>query len=376
MSRDWLAVFAADERRILADLEALVRCESPSSDSAAVSRLAAHVAGVLRAAGVRAECRPCPPAGAAVVATIGTGDAPGTLLLGHLDTVWPIGAFGPDPWRVDGDQACGPGVFDMKAGAAVAITVLRTLSAREAAPRATLLLVPDEEAGSGASRGLTVELARRHRRVLVLEPSLDGAAKVARKGCGVFTARFRGRAAHAGLEPETGVSALAEMSRFTLFVAGVGGSTAGTTVTATLARAGTASNVVPEEAELTVDARAWTAAEAARVDAALRSYAPADARVSVSIEGGFDRPPLEETAASRRLYEAARRAAGRIGLELGAARVGGASDGNFTAAAGVPTLDGLGPRGGGAHARDEHVLVPDLARRAALLAALLTDAPD
>lgn len=376
MSPDWLAVFAADERLILADLEALVRCESPSLDAAAVTRLAVLVAGILRAGGVRAECRPCPPAGAAVVASIGAGEAPGTLLLGHLDTVWPVGAFGADAWRVDGERAHGPGVFDMKAGVAVAMAVLRTLAGRENAPAATLLLVPDEETGSEASRALTVDLARRHRRVLVLEPSLDGAAKVARKGCGVFTALFRGRAAHAGLEPEKGASALAEMSRFALFLAVVGDGPAGTTVTPTLARAGTASNVVPEEAELTVDARAWTTAEASRVDAALRGYVPAEGRVAVSIEGGFDRPPLEETAASRRLYEAARRAAAGIGFEMGAARVGGASDGNLTAAAGVPTLDGLGPRGGGAHARDEHVLVPDLARRAALVAALLTNAPD
>ena len=373
---DWLALFAAGEDRILAELEALVRRESPSADAEAVTALAEDVVARLRAAGVRAARRPCPPAGDAVVAAIGPEGAPGTLLLGHLDTVWPAGSFGPQLWRVDGDRACGPGVFDMKAGVAVALAALRALAARADAPPVELLLVPDEEVGSAASRGLTVELARRHRRVLVLEPSLDGSAKVARKGCGVFVARFRGRAAHAGLDPESGVSALAEMARFALFVAGVGGSAAGTTVTATVARAGAASNVVPEEAELTVDARAWTLDEAARVDAALRSYAPADARVAVSVEGGFDRPPLQESAASRRLSEAARRVAGGVGLELGAARVGGASDGNLTAAAGVPTLDGLGPRGGGAHARDEHVIVPDLARRAALVAALLTTSVD
>ena len=265
----------------------------------------------------------------------------------------------------------GPGVFDMKAGIAVAMTVMRVLTRRGDPPGATLLLVPDEETGSTASRALTVDLARRHRRVLVLEPSLNGAAKVARKACGTYRLKFRGRAAHAGLEPETGASALAEMSRFVLFAAAEV-EASGPTVTPTVARAGSAPNVVPEEAEVTVDARAWTEAEAERVDAALRAYAPADARVSVEVTGGFDRPPLEPTEASQRLYEAARRAAAAMGFELGAARVGGASDGNFTASAGVPTLDGLGPNGGGAHARDEHVLVPDLARRAALLAALLT----
>ena len=375
MSGEWLAVFALEEARLLGDLEALVRIESPSHDAAAVSRLAAFVEEKLRAAGVKAERRACPPAGDALVATIGEDDRH-TLLLGHLDTVWPVGSFGAHRWHRDGDRVCGPGVFDMKAGIAVAMTVMRVLTRRGDPPGATLLLVPDEETGSAASRALTVELARRHRRVLVLEPSLNGAAKVARKACGTYRLMFRGRAAHAGLEPETGASALAEMSRFVLFAASEAEESRGTTVTPSVARAGSAPNVVPEEAELTVDARAWTEAEAERVDAALRAYAPADARVSVEVTGGFDRPPLEPTEASQRLYEAARRAAAAMGFELGAARVGGASDGNFTASAGVPTLDGLGPNGGGAHARDEHVLVPDLARRAALLAALLETLDD
>ena len=370
MSGEWLTTFAAEEARILGDLEALVRIESPSHDAAAVSRLAAFVEEKLRAAGVKAERRTCPPAGDALVASMGAGDGR-TLLLGHLDTVWPVGAFGAQRWHRDGDRVCGPGVFDMKAGIAVAMTAMRVLTRQGDPPAATLLLVPDEETGSTASRALTVETARRHRRVLVLEPSQDGAAKVARKACGTYRVRFRGRAAHAGLEPEAGASALAEMSRYVLFAASAAAD-GGTTVTPSLARAGSAANVVPEEAELTVDARAWTEGEAGRVDEALRAYTPVDARVSVEVKGGFDRPPLEPTEASQRLYEAAWRAAGEIGFELGAARVGGASDGNYTAAAGIPTLDGLGPSGGGAHARDEHVLVPDLARRAALLAALLT----
>lgn len=371
MSQQWLAQFAAEEARLLGDLEALVRIESPSHDPAAVTRLAAFVEEKLATAGLRASRRTCPPAGDALVASLGP-DEGGTLLLGHLDTVWPVGAFGAQRWRRDGDRVCGPGVFDMKAGVAVAISVLRALARRPEPPAVTLLLVPDEETGSAASRALTIELARRHRRVLVLEPSQDGAAKVARKTCGTFRARFRGRAAHAGLEPESGASALAEMSRFVLFAAATAAGDAGTTVTPSTARAGTAPNVVPEEAELTVDARAWTTAEAERIESALRGYVPGDPRVAVELEGGFDRPPLEPTEASQRLYETARRLAGEIGFELGAARVGGASDGNFTAAAGVPTLDGLGPTGGGAHARDEHVLVADLARRAALVAALLT----
>jgi glutamate carboxypeptidase len=296
----------------------------------------------------------------------------GTLLLGHLDTVWPAGTLAVQPWRVENGRAYGPGVFDMKAGIAVARAVLAAVARESPRPAVSLLLVPDEEVGSAASRELTVSLARRHRRVLVLEPSQDGAAKVARKGCGTFQVRFSGRAAHAGLEPERGASALAEMARFALFLERVADPSKGTTLTATLARSGSAANVVPEAAEVSVDGRAWSLDEAERASAAIRGYSPADAGVSVSVEGGFDRPPLEPSAASTALYEAARRLAAGLGFALGAARVGGGSDGNFTAAAGVPTLDGLGPRGGGAHARDEHVFLDDLQVRAALVAALVS----
>jgi glutamate carboxypeptidase len=261
----------------------------------------------------------------------------------------------------------------MKAGSAVGMAVLAAMARESRAFPVSLLLVPDEETGSSASREMSVSIARRHRRVLVLEPSLDGAAKVARKGCGVFRARLRGRAAHAGLEPEKGASALAELARFVAFLDGVAAPERGTTLVATLARAGSAANVVPETAELTVDARAWTSGESERVSRELAGYRPADPGVVVAVEGGFDRPPLEPTPASEALYEQARRLAEDLGLELGAARVGGASDGNFVAAAGLPTLDGLGPRGGGAHARDEHVLVADLPLRAALLAALVSE---
>jgi glutamate carboxypeptidase len=277
------------------------------------------------------------------------------------------------PWRVEAGGATGPGVFDMKAGVAVGMAVVAAMAREAAASPVSLLLVPDEEIGSAASRELTVSVARRHRRVLVLEPSLDGAAKVARKACGVFEVSFRGRAAHAGLEPEKGVSALAELARFVGFLDTVAAPRDGTTLTATLATAGSAVNVVPESARLTVDARAWTGREADRVTKALAGYRAGAAHVEVEVAGGFDRPALEPTPASEELFAHARRHAADLGFELGAARVGGASDGNFVAAAGIPTLDGLGPRGGGAHARDEHVLVADLPVRAALLAALVSE---
>jgi glutamate carboxypeptidase len=372
MSRRWLSVFEPDSPRLVGDLERLVRLESPTDEPDRVSDAARWVRDRLREGGVSAELRPCPPRGDALLASVVFREG-GTLLLGHLDTVWPVGTLAGMPWRLDAGRASGPGVFDMKAGCVAGMAVLTAMVREEHPNPVSLLLVPDEEAGSEASRDLTLSVARRHRRVLVLEPSQDGAAKVARKGCGTFRVRFRGRAAHAGLEPERGASALAEMARFVSFLEGVAEPAQGTTLTATVARAGSTTNVVPEEAEVVVDARAWTREEAERVAARLRSYRPSDSRVVASVDGGFDRPPLEPSPASRALYEAARRLASELGFDLGAARVGGASDGNFTAAAGIPTLDGLGPRGGGAHARDEHVLVADLPLRAALLAALVSE---
>jgi glutamate carboxypeptidase len=370
--RDWLARFAARGESLAADLEALVLQESPSDDAARVSSLARWIRDRLRGAGARAETRPCAPRGDALIARPGTGTG-GVLILGHLDTVWAAGTLRDLPFRVEEDRAFGPGVFDMKAGIAVAMAVLSELAALGTG-EASLLLVPDEEVGSAASRATILELAGRHRRVLVLEPSLDGAAKIARKGSGTLRLRFRGKAAHAGLEPERGASALAELARCVLFLEKLSDSETGTTVSATVAQSGSRPNVIPESGELFADARVWTAAEAERVGRAVRGYRPADPRVEVEVEGSVDRPPLEPTPESLALYERAKRCAEELGFPLEAARVGGASDGNFTAAAGVPTLDGLGPRGGGAHARDEFVELSDLPARAALVASLVADA--
>jgi glutamate carboxypeptidase len=360
--------------RLAADLEALVCHESPSDDAARVSALALWIRDRLRACGVAAETRPCPPRGDALIAHVGSG-RDGTLLLGHHDTVWPVGTLAEMPFRVDGGRASGPGTFDMKAGVAVALSVLEALGGSADPPSVTLLLVPDEEVGTLASRELLLATARLQRRVLVLEPSLDGAAKVARKGTGGFEVRFAGRAAHAGLEPEKGASALAELARFVLFAEALGDASRGTSVTGTVASAGTKVNVVPEAAALSIDARVWSQEEAGRVDRALRGYRPGDERVSVTVEGSFDRPPLEPTPQSEALLAAAQRIARGLGFDLGAARVGGASDGNLTAAAGVPTLDGLGPLGGGAHARHEHVVLDDLPRRVALIRRLVFENP-
>jgi glutamate carboxypeptidase len=277
------------------------------------------------------------------------------------------------PVRLDGDRLTGPGVFDMKAGIAVAIHAMETLRREGARAGVTLFLTPDEEVGTRASRARLLEEAKRHDRVLVLEPSRGGAAKIARKGTGLFEISFSGRAAHAGLEPEKGASALAELSRFVLFLETLGDAAAGTTVTPTLAASGTKTNVVPESARLSVDVRVWTAAEQERVRNAIAGRAAGDPRVAISVSGGFDRPPMEPTPASLALHERAKRIAAALGWELGAERVGGASDGNLTAAAGIPTLDGLGPGGDGAHAVNEFLIVEDLPRRVEFLARLLRE---
>jgi len=371
------SLFAGRRETLLADLESLVTRESPSEDAALVSSLALWIARRLARSGLEAERLPCRGSGDALRLRTGPAEG-GTLLLGHHDTVWPAGTLAEIPFRVEKGMARGPGVFDMKAGIAVLICVLDAVAQGEVKPPrgVSLFLTPDEETGSTSSRRLFLDEALKRDRVLVLEPSGDGgAAKVARKGIGLVDVRFTGIASHAGLEPEKGASALLEMSRFVLFADALADPGVGTTVVPTLGRAGTKTNVVPEGAELSVDFRVWTTAEGERVSAALSTYRPNDARVRVAIEGGLNRPPMESTEESLLLYRDAAALAHRLGFELPAARVGGASDGNLTAAAGVPTLDGLGPRGGGAHARSEHLVVEDLPRRAALLAGLLEELP-
>lgn len=370
-----VARFAARAGSMLADLEALVAHESPSGDAASVTALAEWIRGRLAESGIPAERLPFEGYGDGVVARIGQ-ETGGTLLLGHLDTVWPVGTLASQPFHAGGSLAVGPGVFDMKAGIAVALAVLAGVGDGTVVPArgVSLLLTPDEELGSAASRERLLAEATRRGRVLVLEPSGEGgAAKVARKGIAVATATFRGVPAHAGLEPEKGASALLEMARLALLADALADREAGTTVVPTLAAAGNARNVVPPAAELTVDLRFWTAAEGERVRDALGAFTPSDARVGVEVTTAVSRPPMEPTPASLELYRTARSAAEVLGFDLGAARVGGASDGNLTAAAGIPTLDGLGPRGGGAHARGEHVELDDLPRRAALLALLLEE---
>jgi glutamate carboxypeptidase len=349
------------------DLAALVGVESPSSDPVALDASAGAVAEVLRLrTGVAAELV-ASPAGPHVHWR--GGGEPRVLLVGHHDTVHPMGTLANRPFQVRDGHATGPGVFDMKAGIVQAVHAIAMLRSTDGVE---LLLTCDEEVGSGASRTLIEERAVAAGAVLVLEPSADGGAlKTARKGTGTFEVVVHGRAAHAGLEPEKGVNALVEASRLVLEIAGIGRPELGTTVTPTMALAGTADNVVPAEARVKVDVRIVEPGEKERVEDEMRSLRPALDGARIEVLGSIGRPPMPAEA-SAELFALAERVAAEHGLPpLVGASVGGGSDGNFTAAIGVPTLDGLGAIGGGAHADHEFVAVDTMPARTALLAGLI-----
>jgi glutamate carboxypeptidase len=316
---------------------------------------------------------PAARAGDHVRAGIGDGIRQ-VLLLGHFDTVWPVGQLQTMPLQRKDGRLHGPGIFDMKAGIGLATLAARALTVDGplARARVVMLWTSDEETGSRSSRALIEDEARRSEAVLVFEPPLPGGGlKTSRKGVGQFEIVARGRAAHAGLEPEKGVSAIHELARQVLAVEALQDPGRGVTLTVGVVRGGTRPNVVPAEARALVDARAATRADAERVERRLRSLAPQTPGASLEVAGGFDRPPLERSAGVARLYDLARESAAELGLPIAEGSAGGGSDGNFTAALGVPTLDGLGAVGDGAHAVHEHVELDALAPRAALIAALL-----
>lgn len=361
---------------VLDDLRALVEAESPSSDPAALRACARVLVGLVDRrlpGGAAADDAGCvrwqwpPPAGGGDGS--GGGGAPRpVLLLGHLDTVWPLGTLQRLPFRVGADgRVTGPGTFDMKAGLVVAVHALARLHAAGPLPAVRLLVTADEEVGSPRSRALVEEEARRCGRVLVLEPcGPAGAVKTARKGVAVGEVVVHGRASHAGLAPHEGVNAAVVLGRLLPHVAAL--SQGDTTVTPTLVTAGSAPNTVPARAEARLDIRFFDPAEPNRVRAAMERLDAGEGRVEVGVT--VNRPPLPPSA-SRALLPALRAAAERAGQQIRTVAVGGASDGNLAAAAGAAVLDGLGPEGGGAHADDEHVLLDGLQRRVDLLEALI-----
>jgi glutamate carboxypeptidase len=352
---------------LLADLRTLVEVESPSLDLPALDRSAAALADIITA---RLGTAPTViPTDAGPIVHWRGGESPRVLVLGHHDTVFPIGSLAERPFTVADGRATGPGVFDMKAGIVQAVHAIGSLPD---ASHVEIVMTPDEEVGSDASRELLEQRALACGNVLVLEPSADGGAlKTARKGVGTFELHVHGRASHAGLEPEKGVNSLVAAAELIGRVATFGDAAKATTVTPTMAWSGTAENVVPALTRVKVDVRVSEPEEADRLDAAMASLSTTVPEARIEVLGGLNRPPMHESA-SASLYPLAVRAADEIGLEgLRGVGVGGGSDGNFTAAIGVPTLDGLGAVGGGAHADHEWVEVDTMVQRTELLAALL-----
>ena len=359
---------------MLETTESLVALESPTTDKAAVDRCGAELASRLEAIGGRVTRLTRPDRGDHLLAEFGCG-ASQILLLGHFDTVWPVGQLDRMPLTRSGGRLHGPGVFDMKAG--IAIAMLATRALLEAGPkiddRIVMLWTSDEEVGSESSRAAIEDEARRSRAVLVLEPSLPGGAvKTSRKGCGSYQLIVRGIAAHAGIEPQKGASAVQELAHQILRVNALQDLARGISVNVVQVSGGLRTNVIPDEARAAVDVRVPTAAAAAEIDAAFKALRAVDGRTRVSADGGLDRPPLERTALVERLYREAQQVARALGQELAEGGTGGGSDGNLTAALGVPTLDGLGAIGDGAHALHEHVDIDTLPDRAALVAGLIT----
>ncbi|MGW9031777.1 M20 family metallopeptidase [Streptomyces sp. NPDC055722] len=361
-----LAAAASQAPRMRAELAALVEQESFSSDLPALHACADLVAELgaqaLGRAPRRLELGGRPHL---LWPGSGTGDV---LVLGHFDTVWPTGTLAGWPFAVDGDRASGPGVFDMKAGIVQMFAALRLLPFSQGV---AVLLTSDEELGAPSSRELIEDTARGCRAVLVPEPSANGALKTARKGIGAYRLHVRGRAAHAGLEPDKGINATVEVAHQVLRITALGDLTAGTSVTPTVLSGGSSMNTVPERAFVQVDVRAWTAAELERVDAALRQLEPVAVGAGLELDGGVNRYALESSH-SAHLFASAAQEAQALGLApLRRAAVGGGSDGNITAGLGVPTLDGLGAVGDHAHALGEYADVSAMPQRAALMAALM-----
>ena len=355
----------------------LVMRESPSHNKQAVDVCGEYVAGLFRDVGGKVVRHRADRFGDHMQADIDGGSGSRLMLLGHFDTVWEVGTLKTMPLREEKGRLWGPGVLDMKTGIAqmlFAISVLRSVHSELPRP-VTVLLVTDEEVGSESSRGITERIAKECAAVLVLEPSygLNGALKTARKGVGDYTVTVTGKAAHAGLDFEKGASAILELSRQLLKIEKFTEVKKGITVNPGVIRGGTRNNVIAAEASADVDIRIVKMSQAAGLEKKFRSLKPVDRRCKLQVEGGVNRPPLERTEAVAKLFALAKSLGGEIGLNLKEAAVGGGSDGNFTAGLGIPTLDGLGAPGEGAHAINESVVVEQIVPRTALLARLIEE---
>jgi glutamate carboxypeptidase len=358
---------------LIETIEALVRLESPTDDKAAVDRCGGELSSRLQAIGGRVTRLTRTQRGDHLLAEFGCGSHQ-LLILGHFDTVWPAGQLERMPLRKESGRLHGPGIFDMKAGIALAMLAVRAVLETEvsSAHRIITLWTSDEEVGSHTSRQAIEDEARRSEAVLVLEPSLPGGAlKTARKACGQFELVANGVAAHAGVDPAKGASAIHELAHQIMQVQRLSELSPGITVNVGTVAGGSRANVVADQARAVVDVRASSSDEMRLVEERIRTLTLRDPRVRLEVSGGFERPPLERKGGVVRLYRQACDIARELGFELGEGSTGGGSDGNFTAALGVPTLDGLGAVGDGAHALHEHVDVESLPARAALIAGLL-----
>lgn len=370
--------FVARQHELLALTCALVEAESPSGDkegsNAVVSLLASAAASITSVNAVERITSENFGEHLVVRAFAQPDNSRSILVLGHTDTVHPRGVIKERPWRAEGNRIYGPGIFDMKANCAIALEALRACEAVgiETRSAVTLLLTCDEESGSPTGRPLVETEARKARATLVIEPpASSGRVKTARKGTGMFTIEVKGRAAHAGLDPEKGISAVLELAKQIVRLHELNDPISGTTVTVNVVNGGTHSNVIPAAARAEVDLRFTSADAGARIERRILTLAPIDSGAEVTVSGGINRPPLERSQPVKALYTHARALASFLDFDLGEASVGGASDGNFVAALGVPVLDGLGVQGDGAHAAHEHIICDDIATRGALLAGLM-----
>jgi glutamate carboxypeptidase len=357
-------------------LRRLVLAESPSDDKAAVDRCAALAAAHAKALGGRVKLDRQRAFGNVLEVRFGprakAGAAKPILLLGHLDTVWPLGTLKQMPFRVGEGRVWGPGTLDMKAGVAMAFTAIEMLLELGSLNRELVVLLnSDEEVGSPVSRPITERLAKECVAVYVLEPAQGLAYKTARKGTGNWRIEVRGMAAHAGVDFEKGASAIREMARAVEKVSGWTDLKRGLTVSVGLVGGGSKTNVIPAEAWAEVDVRIARKTDGARIERKFAGLKAEDKRCGLTVTGGINRPPMERTRGTVRLFQDARALAAELGFELDEASTGGASDGNFTAALGIPTLDGMGAVGEGAHARHESVVLEHVAPRTALLAGIL-----
>jgi glutamate carboxypeptidase len=367
------------QSEMLAALEQLVKFESPSTNKTALDAYARNLSRRFEQLGAETTTLANPGAGdhlqVVFSAPQAKSESPG-LLLCHYDTVWGIGTIDAQPFRVDGDQVYGPGIYDMKASHVMVEFAIKAIGELEVQlPRSIVVLfTSDEEIGSQTSRKLIEDLAHQAQYVLVLEPpTAEGGLKTARKGVGGFNLRITGRAAHAGAQPERGISAVHELARQIVRLEGLADEVQGTTVNVGVIKGGTRSNVIAAHAEAEVDARAWTTEEAQRVETAIMNLQPLLPGAELEVEGGFERPPMVRSQAIADLFRRASQLGAKLGMDLQEGSTGGGSDGNFTAALGVPTLDGLGVMGDGAHADYEHILFSHLPAQTSLLAALLLD---